>query len=183
MKTVLIRSWWIYGLCSVVFLGLCPEIGWYALANAAVVLTGVYLSVQAWRREKRLRTSQDVIAAMTPKQRRSLEALDERERKSIQALRRMMVWLCLGVLFLNGYTWIYNMSRHRAAALVSGPVLEQLSPAFLGLGLVSGLLYYVAWNGRMEQMLIELPAGRPAVRSLLDSKAVRRRKASTGRSN
>lgn len=155
MKTFLAKYWYLLGILSVVLLALCKSVGWYALVNGAVFGGAAYLVFQAARRYQRLMTNKEAIRKMKPRQKEAFLALDAKESASIQNTWKMMPYLCFGCLFLNGYTFYYNLTKGKSAGIFPGMESHTLQIIFLIAGMVFGVLFYFAWNLRMDQTRID----------------------------
>lgn len=155
MKTFLAKTWYIYGILSVLFLALCREVGWYAAANLAVFGGAAYLVHQASSRYKRLTENREVLQKMKPGQREKFLALDAREAASIVSTSKIMPYLCFGMLFLDGYTYYFNLTNHKSVAILPNFGNTAVSVTLLVLGLAFGVLFYFAWSLRMDQTRID----------------------------
>lgn len=171
MKPFLAKTWWLYGVLCALCLGLCSKIGWYALANVAVLGAGLYVVHQASSRKKRIVSNQAVFQAMTRKQKQAFLALDERETRSIRSSSKLMPYLCFGCLLLNGYTYYYNLTSAKSLALIPALNTQAADPFLLGFGLAFGVLFYFAYCFRMNETHIQLEL--PKNRSMLRKKSGR----------
>lgn len=152
MKEFLSRTWMVYGIGQILMMALCAYVGWYAVANAAVVITAAYCVHLARKRKKQLEDNKDVIRKMTRKQKKTLEAIDDKQVREISATSRMMPYLCFGCLLLNGYTYYYNTANSRAAAVWLG-IPDAWNVWFLVIGMVFGFVFYFAFCFKMNEMM------------------------------
>lgn len=156
MNRNLARFWWLSALLSIVCLGLCPQIGWYALANLIICLAGVYMLHQADSRRKRIEGNQELFRKMTRRQKRAFQALDDREFSNLNSLTRLMPYLCFGCLMLDGYTYYYNLTTQHSAAVFDTSRLQSASAWLMVIGLAFGVIYYFAWREQLSLAMIPL---------------------------
>lgn len=153
MNRFLTKTWWLFGAISVLTMLGCSRIGWYALANAAVIGAGVWTVHLAALRQKRWLEAKQTVKKMTKKQQKALTSMDTREVKNIQSLAKMMPYLCFGVLLLDGYTFYYNQTKGTSFALFGMDLPFGVNVALLVIGLVAGVAYYYTWCVKMNSMM------------------------------
>lgn len=153
MKLFLARTWLVCGILSVLFMGLCPYVSWYALSNLAVFGCAAYLVYLATKRRKRMMQIKEVFKKMTRKEKKALEEADHKEVSSIASLSKMMPYLCFGCLLLNAYTYYYyNLEQGTAFGLIPG-MNETASLILMAAGLLFGVLFYFGFCFKMNQLM------------------------------
>lgn len=152
MKKLLIQTWWIYGAVSTLCMALCPQVGWYAIANLLVLLTAFWVVSLAAKHYKRLVENREILRRMSKKQKKAFEAADEKEIRSIAASSKMMTYLCFGSLLLNAYTYYYAIENDKLVML-SDQIPLSAGIWLLVAGILTGVVFYAAFCFKMNSLL------------------------------
>lgn len=152
LNPLLSRTWLVIGALEIVFMALCARVGWYTIANIAVVGTAIYTVHLAKVRRARFMSNRDVLKKMTKKEKRVFLEVDDREVKNIAATSRMMPFLIFGCLLLNAYTYYYNVSEGMTTAMVAN-IPDAANLWLLIAGLVFGVIFYFAFCAKMNDMM------------------------------